>query len=191
MTTPRLTPTSTLGKIERICAAALDEPDRHAALRFLNNVLLNRIYDEVVPPLAQGLIAARKLRRPSAKDLADTYEMALVILFRLLFVAYAEDKELLPYKTNESCRDRSQRRKLAISPSSCANSTSSVEKRLPTGRKLSAYSGRLTRATPEWGVPKYNGGLFSSAPAVSAIGAAIASVRIPTGALRVDARLSV
>jgi hypothetical protein len=26
-------------KVERICAAALDEPDRHAALRFLNSVL--------------------------------------------------------------------------------------------------------------------------------------------------------
>lgn len=27
------------GRVERICAAALDEPDRHTALRFLNNVL--------------------------------------------------------------------------------------------------------------------------------------------------------
>jgi len=27
--------------IERICAAALDEPDRHAALRFLSNALLD------------------------------------------------------------------------------------------------------------------------------------------------------
>ena len=25
----------------------------------------------------------------------------MVILFRLLFVAYAEDKDLLPYRTNE------------------------------------------------------------------------------------------
>ena len=33
--------------------------------------------------------------------------MALTILFRLLFVAYAEDKGLLPYRSNEDYRSRS------------------------------------------------------------------------------------
>jgi hypothetical protein len=87
----------------------LETSARYAA--DLGSRLRDRIYDEVVPPLAQGLMVARNLRLPTAKDLADTYENALVILFRLLFIAYAEDKELLPYKTNEFYRDRSLKKK--------------------------------------------------------------------------------
>ena len=37
--------------------------------------------------------------------------MALLVLFRLLFIAYAEDKDLLPYRTNERYRDRSLKKK--------------------------------------------------------------------------------
>ena len=145
----------------------------------LGSRLRDRIYDEVVPPLAEGLISARRLRRTTAKDLADTYEMALVILFRLLFIAYAEDKELLPYKTNEFYRDRSLKKKAG-----------DLTKLLREQRQFSGESTahweeveRLFRAVdqgnPEWGVPKYNGGLFSSDPVVSPIGAAISSIRIP------------
>jgi hypothetical protein len=36
--------------------------------------------------------------------------MALLTLFRLLFVAYAEDKELLPYHTSYAYRDHSLKR---------------------------------------------------------------------------------
>src|SRR5262249_27425288 len=58
--------------------------------------LRERVYGHAVPILAQGLAAARGLKNPTAKDLAETYEMALTVLFRLLFIAYAEDKDLLP-----------------------------------------------------------------------------------------------
>ena len=73
--------------------------------------LRDRIYGEVVPPLAEGLAAARGLRKPTAKDLAETYEMAMTVLFRLLFIAYAEDKDLLPYRWNGLYRDRSLKTK--------------------------------------------------------------------------------
>ena len=33
--------------------------------------------------------------------------MAMMVLFRLLFIAYAEDKDLLPYKHNGLYRSRS------------------------------------------------------------------------------------
>ena len=51
--------------------------------------------------LAMGIAKAQKLKAPSKDDLALTYEMALTVLFRLLFIAYAEDRDLLPYKNNE------------------------------------------------------------------------------------------
>lgn len=73
--------------------------------------LRDRVYLEVVPRLAQVLVRARGLRSPSVQDLAETYEMALLVLFRLLFVAYAEDKDLLPYRTNSLYHGRSPKQK--------------------------------------------------------------------------------
>jgi hypothetical protein len=61
--------------------------------------------------LAIAIAKARNLKTPTAQDLKLTYEMALLALFRLLFVAYAEDKDLLPYRTNERYRDRSLKKK--------------------------------------------------------------------------------
>jgi hypothetical protein len=73
--------------------------------------LRDRIYESVVPRLAGGIIEARQLANPTAQDLAETYEMTLVVLFRLLFIAYAEDKDLLPYDGNELYRRRSLKTK--------------------------------------------------------------------------------
>ena len=61
--------------------------------------LRDRVYFETVPALA-GAVAARLGYRPTEGDLDDAYEQVMVILFRLLFVAYAEDKDLLLYRTN-------------------------------------------------------------------------------------------
>src|SRR6185437_13810412 len=109
----------------------------------------------------------------------STYEMALVILFRLLFIAYAEDKELLPYKTNEFYRDRSLKKK-------ARDLAKLLREKRDFGEETTAHwedVERLFRAVDhgnaEWGVPKYNGGLFSSDSGVSAIGAEIAGIRIP------------
>ena len=46
-----------------------------------------------------------------SKDDIPTYEMALTVLFRLLFIAYAEDRDLLPFKGNEAYRRRSLKQK--------------------------------------------------------------------------------
>jgi hypothetical protein len=48
---------------------------------------------------------------PTAGQLAETYQMALMLLFRLLFVAYAEDRDLLRYRTNGLYETRSLKRK--------------------------------------------------------------------------------
>ena len=75
----------------------LDEAHRFAGE--LAERLRERIYDHVVPQLAQGIAVARGIDAPTAEDNAHTYNMALTVLFRLLFTAYAEDRDLLPYKT--------------------------------------------------------------------------------------------
>ena len=64
----------------------------------LGERLRDRIYDDVVPGLA--LAVAARMRPHSDADLAEAYHRTLLILFRLLFLAYAEDRGLLPYGRN-------------------------------------------------------------------------------------------
>lgn len=68
--------------------------------------LPNRAPRRCAPHGKHATPAARGLNRPTAQDLSDTYEMAITVLFRLLFVAYAEDKDLLPYRWNGLYRRR-------------------------------------------------------------------------------------
>ena len=82
--------------------AILDASRDHAAE--LGARLRERIYSEAVPALA-GALADRHDGEPDEAALAGIYEQALVVLFRLLFVAYAEDKDLLPYRTNGVYRE--------------------------------------------------------------------------------------
>jgi hypothetical protein len=68
----------------------------------LGERLRERIYDDVVPQLAEALAKARDLDDPDKDDLDETYRMTLVLLYRLLFIAYAEDERFLPrYRNNQ------------------------------------------------------------------------------------------
>lgn len=67
--------------------ALLEGSKRFAAS--LAERLRNRIYDNVMPSLAEGVVAARRLENPTAEDLDLTYQMALTILFRLLGIGRA------------------------------------------------------------------------------------------------------
>lgn len=131
--------------------------------------LRDRVYDEVVPPLAIALAKARNLRNPTAEQLAETYEMSLLVLFRLLFVAYAEDKELLPLHTNTRYREHSLK---------------TIAQRLADAKRNEVEFGdqdfywrevfqiwkAVDKGNPEWGVPAYNGGLFSTVKEESVTG---------------------
>jgi len=57
------------------------------------------------------LAVASGLNKPTVSGLAETYEMAMTVLFRLPFIACAEGKDLLPYQWNRVCRARSLKTK--------------------------------------------------------------------------------
>jgi hypothetical protein len=166
------------GSLDRL----LEESRRFAGE--LARRLRERIYGEVVPRLAQGLADARKLKKPQARDLAETYEMALLVLFRLLFIAYGEDKDLLPYRYNGLYETRSLKHKaqelLASHPHGIVLGG---EPPFDADDSLWQEVRLLWRAVDEgkseWGVPRYNGGLFSEDPAVSRAGALLAGVTLP------------
>ena len=72
----------------------------------LSRRLRERVYTQVVPQLAAAIAHhARQRGSLGEEDLTFIYEEALFVLFRLVFIAYAEDRELLPYGTNQTYRD--------------------------------------------------------------------------------------
>ncbi len=214
----------------------LEHSHRYAAE--LAKRLRERVYRETVPALSQA-VADRMPPNPSREDLADAYEQVMVILFRLLFVAYAEDKDLLPYRTNGEFAEHSLSRLAQgltearltgrlLATSEAQSVAASGEGRPLAGRATSGTpsvaalsegrlladsedepadprEGRLSsdgRTTshdvnstalwdnvvqlwdavnngkPDWGVPAYNGGMFSSERSVSPAGAAVAKMRL-------------
>ena len=140
--------------------------------------LRERVYFQTVPALASAI--ARKLGRdPADADLEDAYEQVMVILFRLLFVAYAEDKDLLPYRTNDHYTDHSLKR---MARRLAKDRLDDRERYDDRAASLWDDVQQLWRAVnlgnTGWGVPAYNGGLFTDDPAVSGPGAALTELRL-------------
>lgn len=137
--------------------------------------LRERIYDRVVPRLAAGIAAARAMTNPTPGDLRLTYGMALVVLFRLLFIAYAEDRDFLPYASNSAYRDRALKKKAL----ELARTTAPAGTGPRIWNELRQLFGAVRSGDAALGVPAYGGGLFTADPAVSPAGAALESVVLP------------
>ena len=140
--------------------------------------LRERIYDHVVPALAKGIATARHIDRPTVDDLAQTYEMALTVLFRLLFIAYAEDRDLLPYRSNDAYRRRSLKQK-AQELADCVARGTPVADGNSHWQEATLLWQAVATGNPEWGVPAYDGGLFADELKVSTAGAALAAITLP------------
>lgn len=155
----------------------------------LGKRLRDRVYGFVVPELAMAIAEARRLRKPTAQDLAITYEMALTVLFRLLFIAYAEDKDLLPYRTNGRYEARSLKKKAKelaeMKRAAQGDMTAWMASFDDSTTHWDEYV-RLCRAIndgqKEWGVPAYNGGLFNEDKEVSPVGSFLADISVPNKA---------
>src|SRR2546423_5309132 len=69
----------------------------------LGERLKDRIFLTIFPHLAQGFLVDRKQRlgqnkEPTEEELADIFEATLTLLYRLLFLLYAESRDLLPIR---------------------------------------------------------------------------------------------
>ena len=87
--------------------------------------------------------------------------MAMHILYRLLFIAYAEDKDLLPYKWNglyqkKSLKTKAQELLERIASKVDYDSTSSH------WQEVQRLFHAIDLGNSEWGVPAYGGELFSN-----------------------------
>ncbi|HCO14146.1 MAG TPA: hypothetical protein DIT46_08165, partial [Gemmatimonadetes bacterium] len=140
--------------------------------------LRDRIYVEVIPRLAEGLAEARGLTHPTAQDLSDTYQMAMWTLFRILFIAYGEDKDLLPYRFNGLYQKRSLKAK-AKELLELTHSGEGFGEGDTWWEEVKTIFRAVDRGNPSWGVPAYNGGLFSNNAEESPIGAKLEEVSLP------------
>lgn len=139
----------------------------------LSERLRDRVYIDVVPDLA--LAIARRMDSSGEYDLDEAYHRTLLILFRLLFLAYAEDRGLLPYGRNPRY-DRHAVKTLAKTFTDYAPAFDK-ESTVLWDQLLNLWDA-VDVGKKEWDVPAYNGGLFSKHPTSHPSGAAIAAMRI-------------
>ncbi|MGH7665001.1 MAG: Eco57I restriction-modification methylase domain-containing protein [Gemmatimonadaceae bacterium] len=151
----------------------LDASRRFAA--DLGARLRDRVYEDVMPRLAGALASARRFRNPSREQLHETLEMTLLTLFRLLFVAYAEDKELLPYHTSEAYREHSLKRMAQRLADEAARGIDYGDEDF-YWTEVNQLWKAVEKGNAGWRVPVYNGGLFSSESSPVAI--ALAKVKL-------------
>jgi hypothetical protein len=137
--------------------------------------LRERIYDRVVPGLATGIAKARGLKAFTAEELRLTYAMALTVLFRLLFIAYAEDCDLLPFTTNDAYKHRALKTKAQEMAQRAAAPGTDTHLWQEVTRLFDA----VRDGAPALGVPAYGGGLFAHDAAISPPGAALALIGLP------------
>ena len=116
---------------------------------------------------------------PTSSDLEDAYEQVMVILFRLLFVAYAEDKDLLPYRTNDHYSVHSLKhtaRRLVRDRQAGRGHYDEHARSL--WHDVQEVWRAVNEGNTSWGVPEYNGGLFTDDPEVSKPGAALTALEL-------------
>ncbi|MCY4175101.1 MAG: hypothetical protein OXD37_02040 [Acidimicrobiaceae bacterium] len=155
------------GIIEEI----LESSDRFAADLAVR--LRDRVYDETVPALAAA-VAARMGPDPAPEDLRAAYEQVMVILFRLLFVAYAEARDLFPYTSNTRYADHSLTRLVArLTEDQRSRQPRYDQSATSMWTDIKALWAAVDTGNVAWALPAYNGGLFARDREVSASGAAI------------------
>ncbi|MDE0463348.1 MAG: hypothetical protein OXH93_13110 [Caldilineaceae bacterium] len=117
--------------------------------------LSGTVFDKVYPALV------RALAEKSGAELETVRQAALIFLYRLLFLLYAEDRDLLP--VNDSRYDDYGLRKSV---------RDDVDKRTAAGDAFSGFAShyydhistlcrQIDKGDPTIGLPPYNGGLFA------------------------------
>lgn len=134
--------------------------------------LRERVYVEVVPGLAETI--ARHHFDLTEEGLRRAYHQTLVVLFRLLFVAYAEDRRLLPYRAN-AAYTRQALRTVARELADRDPSTPFDPRSTDLWDGLVAIWGAVREGNRDWGVPAYGGTIFRQD---NPTGTALAALRL-------------
>ncbi len=166
------------------------EASEHFAVD-LSARLRERVYTQVIPRLARAIANRKGATSETKQDLDEHYRVAVTVLFRLLFIAYAEDSRLLP--ANHPAYAPHSLKALARSQADAINAghdlgfdnplTEQVEPDTDTASTDLWDTCRnlfiaVDKGREAWGVPVYNGGLFSTDPDVNPVGPIIDQLRL-------------
>ena len=138
--------------------------------------LRDRIYFDAVPGLAT--ILARRHGDFSSDGLAAAYSQTMSVLFRLLFVAYGEDKDLLPYRSNGAYAEHSITKLAKTLTEMRVNGSTFDDHGTDVWDDVQALWTAIDKGREDWSVPAYGGTLFSTDPDINPAGASLASYRL-------------
>ena len=103
--------------------------------------------------------------------------MAITVLFRLLFISYAEDRDFLPYKNNQIYRKRSLKEKANELSKTLSNNDSIIDGNNYWIDIAQLWQG-ISKGNQEWGIPAYDGKIFSNDLSISRSGNALSEITI-------------
>lgn len=119
---------------------------------------------EVVELLCRGFAAGFPHEQLTEPTLNDIYDNSLTLLYRLLFVFYAEARELLPLTSSLSYRDDYSIHKITHDIDEVIRKGQQLTSQLTIYyQRIGSLFGLITTGDPRLGVPEYNGGLFDPA----------------------------
>lgn len=118
--------------------------------------LSNLVFKEVFPSIATGIAKAA----PDA-TLQDVRDASLVLLYRLLFLLYAEDRDLLPV-ADKKYDDYSLRKLRNEVGAQVSDNDTFSETVGNVWSKVSNLAIIIDKGDASVGIPPYNGGLFAS-----------------------------
>lgn len=114
----------------------------------------------------EGLLSVPANDLDPERDLELCREQSFILLYRLLFVMYAEDRRLLPYRTNRTYTNNrslgAKREEIAVKLDRIADARDADYPRdgVSIWSDLSDLFDLVDRGHRTYGVPAYNGGLF-------------------------------
>ncbi len=137
---------------------------RHASMEYargIGDTFKSQVYD-ALRHLAQGFLDyAPNGLQPDAETLKDIYDNGLIVLYRLLFVLYAEARELLPVQESPLYRDQYS---LHAIKHRVARDLQQGIRLLPTSGtlwpQLQTLFGFINAGHPPLKIATFNGGLF-------------------------------
>ena len=144
----------------------------------LGGRLRNRIYDDVIPDLAEAIAEARDIDDPTKEELDETYEMALFLLYRLLFIAYAEDEEFLPRRRNGRYDQHSLKQKAHDLHELVQDGGEFDDTFYDHWDDVMRLSRAIHHGHDEMGLPAYEGRILSEDKDVSEAGSRLADIRL-------------
>ena len=124
------------------------------------------VFDRVFRGLADALSKADPLRQADLPPvyLAEVREGALILLYRLLFVLYAEDRNLLPDENGPYADYCLTKIRLEIAARKAAGRPFSATF-VTYWPKIASIFQAVAKGDDDLGIPPYNGGLFENAAA--------------------------